>query len=65
MEKRILFIGDSVSFIINAIMDALKRNDFVNDASHHQKLAGTEVSGFHGEFSRQCTLFSGNELSDK
>lgn len=32
MEKRILFIGDSVSFIINAIMDALRRNNFVCEA---------------------------------
>ena len=32
MEKRILFIGDSVSFIMNAIMDALKRSNFVCDS---------------------------------
>lgn len=32
MEKRILFIVDSVSFIMNAIMDALKKNNFVCDA---------------------------------
>ncbi len=32
MEKRILFIGDSVSFIINAIMDALRRSGFVCDS---------------------------------
>ena len=32
MEKRILLIADSVSFIVNAIMDALKKNNFVCDA---------------------------------
>lgn len=32
MEKRILLIADSVSFIVNAIMDALKKNNFLCDA---------------------------------